>query len=107
MAADVVKLTSAKAVSGDALTIKTDGGGVMVNNAKVVKTDIKATNGVIHVIDAGDHAVAATARGQQLVGADLKVGTSTSEIDLAPNFSHLSLIQRRGAGVHAQDRYGL
>jgi uncharacterized surface protein with fasciclin (FAS1) repeats len=50
MAADVVKLTSAKAVSGDALAIRT-GSGVMVNNSKVVKTDIKATNGVIHVID--------------------------------------------------------
>jgi uncharacterized surface protein with fasciclin (FAS1) repeats len=50
MAADVVKLTSAKAVSGDTLTIKTMG-GVMVDNAKVVKTDIKASNGVIHVID--------------------------------------------------------
>lgn len=51
MAADVVKLTSAKAVSGDTLTIKTMG-GVMVDNAKVVKTDIKTSNGVIHVIDA-------------------------------------------------------
>ena len=50
MAADVVKMTSAKAVSGDPLTIKTSG-GVMVNNAKVVKTDIRTTNGVIHVID--------------------------------------------------------
>lgn len=50
MAADVVKLTSAKAVSGDTLAIKTTG-GVMVNNSKVVKTDIKTTNGVIHVID--------------------------------------------------------
>ena len=50
MAADVVKLTSAKAVSGDTLTIKT-AGGVMVNASKVVKTDIKASNGVIHVID--------------------------------------------------------
>ena len=50
MAADVVKLTSAKAVSGDTLAIKT-AGGVMVNASKVVKTDIKASNGVIHVID--------------------------------------------------------
>ena len=50
MAADVVKLTSAKAVSGDTLAIKTSG-GVMVNASKVVKTDIKASNGVIHVID--------------------------------------------------------
>jgi uncharacterized surface protein with fasciclin (FAS1) repeats len=50
MAADVVKLSSAKAVSGDMLAIKTSG-GVTVNTSKVVKTDIKASNGVIHVID--------------------------------------------------------
>jgi uncharacterized surface protein with fasciclin (FAS1) repeats len=52
MAADVVKLHSAKAVSGDTITIKTSGGKVMVDNADVVKTDIGASNGVIHVIDA-------------------------------------------------------
>lgn len=52
MAADVVKLQSAKAVSGDTLTIVTRTGGVMVDNAHVVKTDITASNGVIHVIDA-------------------------------------------------------
>ena len=51
MAADVVKTTSAKAVSGDMLTIASRAGGVTVNGAKVVKTDIAATNGVIHVID--------------------------------------------------------
>ena len=49
--AQVVKMTSAKAVSGDAITIKTSGSTVMVNNATVVKTDIPASNGVIHVID--------------------------------------------------------
>ena len=51
MAADVVKLTSAKAVSGDTLTIAARGGGVMIDKAKVVKADIAASNGVIHVID--------------------------------------------------------
>jgi uncharacterized surface protein with fasciclin (FAS1) repeats len=51
MAADVVKMKSAKAVSGDSITIATKGGGVMVNNAKVAKADIAASNGVIHVID--------------------------------------------------------
>jgi uncharacterized surface protein with fasciclin (FAS1) repeats len=51
MAADVVKLTSAKAVSGDTLTVKTGNGGVSVDNARVVKTDIGTSNGVIHVID--------------------------------------------------------
>jgi uncharacterized surface protein with fasciclin (FAS1) repeats len=52
MAADVVKLSSAKAVSGDTITVGVRNGGVMVDNANVVKTDIAAANGVIHVIDA-------------------------------------------------------
>ena len=52
MAADAAKLTSAKAVSGDALKISAQGGGVMVGAAHVVKTDIAASNGVIHVVDA-------------------------------------------------------
>jgi transforming growth factor-beta-induced protein len=52
MAADVLKLNSAKAVSGDAIAIKAGGdGSVMVEQARVVKTDITASNGVIHVID--------------------------------------------------------
>ncbi|MDQ3171453.1 MAG: fasciclin domain-containing protein [Acidobacteriota bacterium] len=50
-AADVVKLSSAKAVSGDTITIKAGSGGVMVDGARVVKTDVAASNGVIHVID--------------------------------------------------------
>jgi uncharacterized surface protein with fasciclin (FAS1) repeats len=52
MAADVVKASSAKAVSGDMLSIKAGGGSVMVDQARVVKTDIAASNGVIHVVDA-------------------------------------------------------
>ena len=51
MAADVIKVTSAKAVSGDTITVKVASGGVTVDNAKVIKTDIAASNGVIHVID--------------------------------------------------------
>ena len=50
-AADVVKLTSAKTVQGEEITIKVDGNTVMVNDAKVTQTDIAASNGVIHVID--------------------------------------------------------
>ena len=49
MAKDV-KAGMVKTVQGSDLTIAT-AGGVMVNNAKVVKTDIAADNGVIHVID--------------------------------------------------------
>ena len=52
MASDVVKMHSARAVSGDTMTIVTRDGGVTVDGANVVKTDIPASNGVIHVIDA-------------------------------------------------------
>jgi uncharacterized surface protein with fasciclin (FAS1) repeats len=51
MARDVVKLNSAKTAQGGSLNIKTSDGGVMVNNARVVKADVPASNGVIHVID--------------------------------------------------------
>ncbi len=49
--ADVVKLDSAKAVSGDTIKIAVSNGSVMVDNAKVIKADVLASNGVIHVID--------------------------------------------------------
>ena len=52
MAADVVKVQTAKAVSGDTLTVQAQGGGVRVDAAHVTKTDVAASNGVIHVIDA-------------------------------------------------------
>jgi len=52
MAGDVVKVQSANAVSGDTVKIGAQNGGVTVNQANVVKTDIIASNGVIHVIDA-------------------------------------------------------
>lgn len=52
MAKDVVKLDSAKTVNGKNLSIQVKDGKVMVDNAMVIKTDIKCSNGVIHVIDA-------------------------------------------------------
>lgn len=51
-AADVVKLTEAKTVQGKAVKITVKNGKVQVDAANVVKTDIEASNGVIHVIDA-------------------------------------------------------
>jgi uncharacterized surface protein with fasciclin (FAS1) repeats len=50
-AKQVTKLKNAKTVQGQEVKISTKGGSVMVDNAKVVKTDIATTNGVIHVID--------------------------------------------------------
>ena len=51
MSADVVKLKSAKTVEGSAVKITLKGKTVMVDSAKVIAVDIKASNGVIHVID--------------------------------------------------------
>jgi uncharacterized surface protein with fasciclin (FAS1) repeats len=50
LAADV-KTMKVKTVNGQELDIKVGAGGVTVDNAKVVKTDVMASNGVIHVID--------------------------------------------------------
>jgi uncharacterized surface protein with fasciclin (FAS1) repeats len=52
MAKDVVTMKEAKTVNGQMLTITVKDGKVMVDNANVVKTDVAASNGVIHVIDA-------------------------------------------------------
>jgi len=49
-AAEVVKLSSVETIEGQPVKIHV-GESVMVNNAKVVKTDISTSNGVIHVID--------------------------------------------------------
>ncbi|HHF0558377.1 TPA: fasciclin domain-containing protein [Vibrio antiquarius] len=51
MAADVVKLDKATTVQGQDVMIKTMGDKVMVNDANVMATDVKAKNGIIHVID--------------------------------------------------------
>jgi uncharacterized surface protein with fasciclin (FAS1) repeats len=50
MAADV-KTMKAETVNGQSLDVKVTDGHVTVDNAKVVKTDVAASNGVIHVID--------------------------------------------------------
>jgi uncharacterized surface protein with fasciclin (FAS1) repeats len=51
-AAQVVKLHSAKTVEGQKITIKVKHGSVFLNGTtKVVKTNIRASNGIIHVIN--------------------------------------------------------
>ena len=52
MSQDVVKLNSAKTVEGHSVAIKVMNGGVMVDNAHATQTDMAASNGVNHVIDA-------------------------------------------------------
>jgi len=51
MAKDAKNLSYAKTVQGDNITITTVNGTLMVNGAKVIISDIKCSNGVIHVID--------------------------------------------------------
>lgn len=50
-ASEVVNISNATTVQGESLTITTEDGEVMVNDAQVLQTDIMASNGVIHVID--------------------------------------------------------
>ncbi len=50
-AEQVTKLDEAKTVNGAMVKVSTDHGKVMINDANVVKADIPASNGIIHVID--------------------------------------------------------
>jgi uncharacterized surface protein with fasciclin (FAS1) repeats len=50
-AADAAKLSSAKTAQGQSIQIATKDGKVMIDGARVIKADIAASNGVIHVID--------------------------------------------------------
>jgi len=50
MAADVVKLTSAKTVEGSEVKIDASN-GVKINDSTVTTADVAADNGVIHIID--------------------------------------------------------
>jgi uncharacterized surface protein with fasciclin (FAS1) repeats len=47
----IVTMTSAKTVEGESVKIAVEDGSVMVDGAKVVTPDVRASNGVIHVID--------------------------------------------------------
>ncbi|HEY0143821.1 MAG TPA: fasciclin domain-containing protein [Thermoanaerobaculia bacterium] len=50
-AQQVSAMTSAKSASGQTLRISTMNDQVMIGNAHVVKADVAASNGVVHVID--------------------------------------------------------
>ncbi|UCG89450.1 MAG: fasciclin domain-containing protein [Gemmatimonadota bacterium] len=52
LAKDVAGIKSAKTVQGQSLKVSIKDGTAMIDNAKIVATDIEASNGVIHVIDA-------------------------------------------------------
>jgi uncharacterized surface protein with fasciclin (FAS1) repeats len=49
--ASQVKPGAVKTVQGQSLRVRSEGGAVMVDNARVIQPDVMASNGVIHVID--------------------------------------------------------
>ncbi len=51
MSDDVTKTMKAKTIQGSNASVKSNGESVMIENAEVVKADINASNGVVHVID--------------------------------------------------------
>jgi uncharacterized surface protein with fasciclin (FAS1) repeats len=50
-AAQVVKLKSATTLEGSSVSIRVSGGKVFVGGAQVIKADVAASNGIIHVIN--------------------------------------------------------
>ena len=50
-ASDVAELSSAETLNGEPVDLETTERGVTVNEARVVRADVSASNGVIHVID--------------------------------------------------------
>lgn len=51
MAGDVIDLKSAKTLEGSSIRIRTVGKNVMINKSRIIRTNIEASNGVVHVID--------------------------------------------------------
>ena len=50
-AAQVTRLSSARTVQGAAVRINASGGTVRINDATVTRADVRASNGIIHVVD--------------------------------------------------------
>lgn len=51
MSEDAAMVSSAKTVNGQSFRIANSANGLTVDKANVIKADITASNGVIHVID--------------------------------------------------------
>jgi uncharacterized surface protein with fasciclin (FAS1) repeats len=77
-AKDVVKTDSAKTVQGSPVHVRTRDNEVYIDDARVVQTDVRASNGVIHVIDSvlnpesvSNHKAMAMIRGAIQVGVPM------------------------------------
>jgi uncharacterized surface protein with fasciclin (FAS1) repeats len=79
----VVTLDSATTLQGEDVTIKvTDGQVILNNNATVIITDIAASNGIIHVIDAVilPPSIVAAASDEEMAGEEMMDAKSIAEI---------------------------
>ena len=94
LAADVVKLTSAKTVEGSDVNIAVMGSMVMLNGSTTVTaTDIQASNGVIHVIDSvllPPYLTIATAAAPAAPAAPAASGNAVDAVLADPQFSTLA-----------------
>lgn len=86
MAADVKDGLEAKTVQGAVVAFKVDGQNVMINQAKIVTTDIVASNGVIHVIDA---VIMPPAKATEAAPADAKTADIVDTAVAAGKFTTL------------------
>lgn len=95
MAADVTDGLEAATAQGAPVTFMVHDGGVMINDANIVATDIEATNGVIHVIDkvilppADDAAAEAAATEEAAAEAAPAAGSIPEVAAAAGSFSTL------------------
>ncbi|MEZ4622198.1 MAG: fasciclin domain-containing protein [Caldilineaceae bacterium] len=80
MAADVTDGLEAETAQGGTVTFTVADGNVMINDANIVATDIEASNGVIHVIDAVILPPAEEAMGEEEMAAE---GTPAPEEEAA------------------------
>ena len=95
-AADVVKLSSAKTLEGRSVGIKVVEGSVFVDNAKVTTPDVKASNGIIHVVDSVLVPKTAPAAKQNIVKTALAAGQFKTLASLLQKAGLAGTLQGKG-----------
>jgi PGF-CTERM protein len=101
ISSDLKNDMSVKTVQGSDIKITIDAGGVMVNNAKVTNPDIKASNGVIHVIDT----VILPSDVTKAVGglASASVAEATGKVEEAAMMAEETAKKAEGAATQAEE----
>jgi uncharacterized surface protein with fasciclin (FAS1) repeats len=108
MAADVMQQESFEALTGQALTVTTEGETVMVDGAKVLTPDLEGSNGVIHVIDTvlmpptGEIATAQDTTQNSTTKPD---GTTTTQEPLAAGCGEDYVVQANDSLSAIADKY--